>query len=356
MSDKPKQGSTNIAFKRPKVKIADKDELDRFWQQVRHYYRSGEKQPEHHPATVQSLFRFILDQEQSPYPFRIDAAKAIEFCPEMPLVMLEQILVEYEKNNKKVFMERLQSLLAGVQKMVKIDPETKADQMQKTYGFAETMLAFDRLAEIIPGKSRKAAMAEHRTQRLRSVIHSLSKGIRAFQEQQAIMVMDEKCYRQFATEQLMEKVHLIKPSNHDPFEQIHDFFSGSATGFTKLLKAYRIALLEVEDKYEEEIHDEYFSHFNWHHLFDHERALFPPLIVIVQYEEIIKNLGSFSRLMASNRPVKTIVIRNDMISSGSADISWDDAARMYRQELSAFAIANRNTFTFQFNAAYPEYL
>jgi pyruvate-ferredoxin/flavodoxin oxidoreductase len=119
------------------------------------------------------------------------------------------------------------------------------------------------------------------------------------------------------------------------------------------MKAYRIAKLEIEGEYKEEIHNEYFEHFSWYRLLPEELRLFYPIVVVVNQPYIFDHLNSLSSLMASNKPIKVVVLNHEHISTPNQQMRWEDASHQFRQEIAALAMAHRNVYTFQSSMADP---
>ncbi|MBT8219550.1 MAG: 2-oxoacid:acceptor oxidoreductase family protein, partial [Bacteroidia bacterium] len=165
------------------------------------------------------------------------------------------------------------------------------------------------------------------------------------------------------------------PFNPYPFPWVNHLFQDSpsiamgvfeghmakmAEGFATIRKAE----LELEGKYDASEHDEFFKYFNWHKFTDEEWLLSPPVVTLggdgAMYDIGFQNL---SRLMASGKPIKVIVVDTQVYSNtgGQACTSGfigqvSDMAQYGkvqkgksepRKEIGLIAMAHRNTYVLQ---------
>jgi pyruvate-ferredoxin/flavodoxin oxidoreductase len=139
------------------------------------------------------------------------------------------------------------------------------------------------------------------------------------------------------------------------------------------LAAVRRAELQVKGEYDPALHEPFFAHFDWGQFSDEEFDLCPPLFAVggdgAMFDIGFQNL---SRLMASGKPVRVIVLDTQVYSNtgGQACTSGffgqvSDMAAFgaeqhgkgeIRKELALIAMAHRGTFVLQSSAALPSHL
>jgi pyruvate-ferredoxin/flavodoxin oxidoreductase len=137
--------------------------------------------------------------------------------------------------------------------------------------------------------------------------------------------------------------------------------------------AVRRAELQLKDEYDREEHEEWFSHFMWPNFSDEEFAMCPPVFAVggdgAMFDIGFQNL---SRLMASGKPVRVIVLDTQVYSNtgGQACTSGffgqvsDMAAfggehhgkEEIRKELALISIAHRGAYVLQSSQALPSHL
>jgi pyruvate-ferredoxin/flavodoxin oxidoreductase len=141
-------------------------------------------------------------------------------------------------------------------------------------------------------------------------------------------------------------------------------FEGQMRKMADAFRAVREAELELEGAYDPEVHEPFFTAFDWRQFTDEEFLLCPPIFA-VGGDGAMLDIGfqNLSRLLASGKPLRTIVLDtqvysntggqactagytgqvSDMAAYGSAQHGKEEA----RKELSLLAIAHRNCFVLQ---------
>jgi len=141
-------------------------------------------------------------------------------------------------------------------------------------------------------------------------------------------------------------------------------FEGHMAKMAEGFRTIRKAELALEGKYKREEHDDYFTYFNWEQFTNDEWLLCPPVVALggdgAMYDIGLQNL---SRLMASGKPVKVIIVDTQVYSNtgGQACTSgfigqisdmaqygkvWKGKAEP-RKEIGLIAMAHRNTYVLQ---------
>ncbi|MDP6581943.1 MAG: 2-oxoacid:acceptor oxidoreductase family protein, partial [Vicinamibacterales bacterium] len=150
-------------------------------------------------------------------------------------------------------------------------------------------------------------------------------------------------------------------------------FEGHMAKMADGFKAIRMAELELAGRYRPAEHDDSFAHFTWHDFTDAEWALCPPVVVVggdgAMYDIGFQNL---SRLMASGKPLKVLVVDTQVYSNtgGQActsgflgqisDMAQFGAAAQGktepRKEMGLIGVAHRTTYVMQSTIAYPSHM
>jgi len=150
-------------------------------------------------------------------------------------------------------------------------------------------------------------------------------------------------------------------------------FEGHMTKMAEGFKAVRMAELELAGSYNAAEHDEFFTYFNWHGFTDDEWELCPPVVAVggdgAMYDIGFQNL---SRLMASGKPVKVLVVDTQVYSNtgGQACTSGfigqiSDMAQYGkaiqgkqepRKEIGLVGMAHRTTYVMQSTISHPSHM
>lgn len=141
-------------------------------------------------------------------------------------------------------------------------------------------------------------------------------------------------------------------------------FEGHMRNMAEGFKAIRMAELEIAGNYDKEVHDRFFTYFDWHQFTEEEYKLCPPLVCIggdgAMYDIGFQNL---SRALMSGTPLKILVLDTQVYSNTGGQASTasflsqiSDLAPYGRQskgkqekrkEMNLIAMAHRTSFVLQ---------
>jgi len=150
-------------------------------------------------------------------------------------------------------------------------------------------------------------------------------------------------------------------------------FEGNMRKMADNFIAVRRAELQLKEEYDPELHEAFFSTFDWHHFSDEEFDLCPPIFAVggdgAMFDIGFQNL---SRVLASGKPIRVIVLDTQVYSNtgGQACTSGfmaqvSDMAEFgeahhgkeeTRKELALIAMAHRGTYVLQSSAALASHL
>lgn len=150
-------------------------------------------------------------------------------------------------------------------------------------------------------------------------------------------------------------------------------FEGHMAKMADGFKVIRQAELELDGGWEPALHDELFTYFDWKQFTDEEWELCPPVVAVggdgAMYDIGFQNL---SRLMASGKPIKVLVVDTQVYSNtgGQACTSGfvgqiSDMAQFGkvwkgkpepRKEIGLIGMAHRTTYVLQSTIAHPSHM
>ena len=336
---------------------APEKETKEFWKKLRQFYRTGEKAGDEMSGTMSSALLNLLGDAKAIYPYVPNDEKgiSIELGSNTPLHMLDYLLSAHQKENRRKFKGRLSELVNGLNELLKIeDKGSEANELKEAFDFADELIAFDQMVEIIP-HSKHEELSDEQVSRLNLVVNKLNDGLAHFGGQKATVFIEKGLASKTDQVKIIQQAQQLK-SDEDVFEQTQALITDEMHSFSELIKAYRIASLEIIGDYQEETHGEYFEHFTWHRLFEDELNLFHPVVLIVEHQYVFDHLSSYSKLLSSNLPINIIVLNQEYISVPDQRISWEDASHQFRQELATLTSAHRNVYTFQAGLDNPDFL
>ena len=140
----------------------------------------------------------------------------------------------------------------------------------------------------------------------------------------------------------------------DGLEAAIGLFDGFAEGLVETVRAVRIARLEVDDRYDPELHDRVIERVGWQSFTAEEMFLLPAVVVLETGRRLRgSSLSSLSVLLRSGRPVYVLA------SESTSELHWgeaSDALAGYHPGLGYLAVAHREAFVLQSSLARPRHL
>ncbi len=285
----------------------------------------------------------------------------ISYNHEVPFLLMATALRANQKRSYKKIAGEANALRSKLEEFIRIEkqksPDAKAPETLKgSYGYGASFINFDKFSNVLP-EAATEKMAPERLARIEKIVGILRK-VDDYYKNDCVAVIEQNfnnrrpedwsLYFPHASIQIAEKKIICT--------EAQNAFRTHMKAMTELIGAIRIARLEVDGHYQPEIHDAYFANFEWRALSDEEMSDCPPVLMIVPVDELIEhNLTEFSRLLASHKPIKTMVIKSDARIRHVAETA-PEMHFTFPQELGALAVSQRNTFVFQSTTIHPESL
>lgn len=335
-------------LKRQTQSPASEADKQTFMKSLRGFYRTGELPGEQSSHGFSSIFMSDLAQKEMPFPAKFGTKEVFLHVNTLHEIM-NAYIANYQLDIHTQFKQKLQALIAGLTKRLNIKPDPLAEEA--SFDFASEIIAFDKLSELIP-KQKAADISDTRKKRLQEVLEQLNSGLHDYQKQEAVLIHMQK----EKPEAYGLSVKCLQLTPDHIFSETQRILKEHMMAFADLMRAFRIATLEVEDAFEEEIHEDHFAHFSWYRLTEAEKQLFQPFILVVDHATVLKQMGELSELLSANWPIKLLVTNDLLVSEPDQKSSWEEASHRYRQELAVWTVAHRNVALYQLTMADTERL
>lgn len=342
------QSDTPSSFSRPVPETIEESVKKEFWHRLRQFYRTSKKEV-NGTKELFSPFALHYKSQASAYPFGSNEA-SIAFDSEVPQRLISNLLTDHRESNRNAFKRQLHTLIERLNQLLSVEPEQM--ELDKTYDFATEIIAFDKLTEMLPANAGRS-LTESRVVRLREILKQLKRGVHDFNKRNAIVIGNRSFLQSFADQ---SHVACIEVGKQNPFREAAKVFEHEIDGFNRLMRAYRMAMLEVEEEYDTEVHDEYFENFSRFRLTDDELTLFHPIVLFVDHEQTLNLLADLLTLLSVNQLVNIVVINNKHVSTSNDFSSWEESSHHYRLELATLAVAQRNAYLLQSTLDHPSML
>nr|VFJ86924.1 MAG: Ferredoxin [Candidatus Kentron sp. LFY] len=145
----------------------------------------------------------------------------------------------------------------------------------------------------------------------------------------------------------------------DPFATALAIFDEQASALVRLVRAMRIASLELDDTYDPKIHDPWFEDFDWLALSEEESKLAPIVVLVGSAANVARNgLSGLSRLLRSDRPIQVLLEVNPITDPGiEPEIESDHIVSNHsRMEMGYLGMSYRQATITQSSATRPLHL
>ena len=233
---------------------------------------------------------------------------------------------------------------------------TKSSDQENISSFTDSVVKFDQIASIMP-EPGGVAMAPERVKRIQNIVEIMEDAGDIF-KLKAHIYIDHGLSLPFMDniEDIFKGSEVNRAKLEESMESIYAPFKQKIQEYTRLIVALRTAELELDNKYQQDVHDEYFRHFHWQNFSQEELNAFPLFAVITTDESLFsKDYTEFSKLLSRNIPIKIICVRRKLqITEASETIDSDQLHAP--PELSAMMLTHRNIYVSQSTSVTPKHL
>lgn len=205
----------------------------------------------------------------------------------------------------------------------------------------------DSLSKVVEQSSKgSVALSDKRRKRIEDALQVLLK----FKEKQ-ILVHIVHANQELSDTSWLDKTQCFTSEHHeDPCDRATEIFDHEAQELAEVFAAARIARLEIDNLYDEAIHDPWFNSFNWESFSKEELILVPSVIVLEGANRLVdESMVSFSHLLNSGRPVNIFVRVKAHDNPGAQ--KDEDPFHNYRTELGYLGMSHRQAVVTQCSAA-----
>ncbi|MFK5893299.1 MAG: ferredoxin [Pseudomonadota bacterium] len=299
-----------------------------------------------------------------------DIDKLIEIVPENGLILaygrfpalhLLMHLIRHQAVPQLLkFKQETEQYIKDLQVLLDVD-DTKQNDATSSKALKSNIASnqffnTESLAKVVKHSHGSTSMSSNRRKRIEDALDSLQK----FKEKEILVHIvhasevlgssnsDENAW-------LAKNVCFTSEHHDDPCSKATKIFDSQAQELAKVFASARIARLEIENAYDENIHDPWFKHFNWEAFSSQELILVPSVIVLESADRLVdESMVSFSHLLNSGRPINIFVRIQPYNNPGAR--AKEDPFQSYRTELGYIGISHRQAVVTQSSAARYEHL
>ncbi len=264
---------------------------------------------------------------------------------------------------RKTFKQEVSVLQSKLKDLLRIEqgkgPErTNPKQLQDSLSFVDSMVKFKELSSILP-EAGSELLGQERVQRITSVVKQLEEA-ETMLDQQSFLFVDELLHESenIDWDNLFGNANVAVYQKGKGCDTIASTFEQHISTYTKYFATKRIGELELENRYQADIHDEYFEHFNWQSFTTNELNICPHFILMVDDVQLFNSeFSQLSALLSRNIPIKIIAVKRDYHVDFRQNGSKKEASGLHTHaELGALMLSHKNIYVAQSSSITPKYL
>jgi len=203
-------------------------------------------------------------------------------------------------------------------------------------------------SSILAGALRRAAnplkrMEPARRERCQATLRVLEEGLNDFSTHPAFWL--------FCSTDTLDGIEALGGAarqSADSFTTAIALCESALAGLGQILRALRVARLEMESAYDPAIHDEMLQRFDWQTAEPDELRALPAIIVLESAADVARvSLTSFGRVLRSGSPIQILVT-----TPGLSQSNLDE----FQPDIAYLAISHRESFVLSSSLAEPSHL
>ncbi len=270
------------------------------------------------------------------------------YGPGAPLHLLLQAIRHRDSNKRAQLRERIDHYVHGLEALLDIEKAKSADanepgNIKTSVGLGSRYFDSGALSGML---ERRAAGSIEMPADRRARIEATLGTLQAWQDD-AVFVRFVGRIQGPGIRDLAE-VQVL--NSDDPCATAYSVFEQDAAKFAELFAALRIAALEIDGNYDPQVHDSWFTSFDWQAFSNDELQLVTRVFALVSAAHLAGDgLPSFSRLLGSRLPVHVLTSVRAYDNPGARP--GEGPFDAYRFELGYFGVGHRQAVVAQTSAA-----
>jgi hypothetical protein len=285
--------------------------------------------------------------ESASYPIRLPHGPVVPFTADAAAILPAAALLTERGPAHAAFLDRLRHTADRLADLLALDDSHSADAISPSSVHTALGAAagqFLNMASLAGALRRRAnpvhRMAPDRRDRCLRTLATLRQAVSNTAAQPPLRV--------FHTHAVPNPLHAELHSAADPCATALIHTLAELAAHETVLRALRVARLELEEAYVPETHDAILARFRWQAAEPAELAALPPaLVFLTAAQAATLPVASFSRLLRSGAPI-LIVVAEPALSPEALLTESPDFAQL--------ALALRDPFVLQGSLAFPDHL
>lgn len=257
-----------------------------------------------------------------------------------------------ENPSRSVLAAEIKRLVGGLNDLLAVDDQndpssTDTQSVAASLGSTRSLFNAGALASTVPVQRGSVRLTPERRARVESVLEQLE----TFQEDAAdwpsVVVLTREALPAHSS-------HLTVVRHESPFLAAIGYFDAMADRFMDVLRAIRIACLDLDNQYEADLHGPLIDRLSWESCESTELSWLPSVVVVERADHVEqRSVGALSQALVSGRPVRIIIADPEI--GAVAPIVPGGEHRLVG-DLAMVGVAHREAFVLQSTLARPAHL
>jgi len=284
----------------------------------------------------------------------------LPYSAQLPYQLLEAVMMAVQEKERRYLLEDIRTVKDRINDVIRVEKDKSAegrdpDKLKASLGMAGSMLRADALSAFLP-ESGSEVMDPERLDHITAIARTLEEADSLFSRRSFIVI--EKGHHDTGTsgwDQIFEQSELELCEEGSGAGIVADMFGREMGRYAGLFAALRQAELELNGKYQPDLHDDYFGAFTWENLAEEELRCCPFFVLIADAGTLLeKEFQPLSKILTAKLPIKFIGMKTELFpgegsGKGEADLHS-------HHELTGLLLSHKNLFVGQCAAITPSIL
>ncbi|HSR67663.1 MAG TPA: ferredoxin [Acidobacteriota bacterium] len=269
----------------------------------------------------------------------------VAFHPLAPLVLYAWSLTRGRHQAARELSREVRRLSTELEGRLESDTRLKgedADHISHSMGEqGDALLDAAALSDLLPPKRGSRPLEPQRRERMEKALQDLREHLEAWRNEPPFYLLHR------GSPPTLPGLETKALQRHrEPLQAAPDFFDELMGRRLRVLRAMRIAALEIEGRYTPELHDAVFKRFQWQSCSEEELRAMPPVVVLESAQRLSgRAMSDLSQVLGSSRPIHVLALNDDPLTRLSGDQL--DLSTGYLPDLGYLAMAHREAFVLQ---------
>jgi len=267
-----------------------------------------------------------------------EKANLMAYSPDAYLYLFTHLADSDRHLKRQQLAENIQDHIVQLQAMLKL-----ADTATQPQQSATGLISNDALNQVLKKKSPgTVSLTAQRRQRLETALATLKDF--DLDGQSAVQLFARNNISDISNHRFCAVTH-----SESPLADASQAFRTVSTSWSTLFCHLHIAELEIHNEYDEDVHNSWFSQFDWEALREDELGCLPIIAVIEATHHLVNaEMPVLSRLLTSGIPIQIFMT---VSAHGNPEALSDDPVHDLRMELAGFGMSHRNVIVNQLSGA-----